>query len=192
MSQKIKEKFEGYKRKYKPKKSNYYFFEDEEKDMPIIYDLFYIKAISKNRFFCVSNYGFKIYALNEKNEYELVLLEPYEKIDFIYEIDSYKFIFGLNLRTVEGYGFCGNTYNCYYKLLLNKIELKNIDKTENKSEIFNDYEELEKNEKNNDNSDILKLKEKLKFTFISQIMFTFNHLHHLYMILQFIFQILPY
>ena len=123
-------------------------------------NLFYIKAISGNRFFCVSNYGFKMYALNEKNEYELILLEPYDKIDFIYEIDTNKFIFGLNIRTVEGYGFCGNAYTSYYHLLLNKIELKEIDKTIDKS--------------NYHNSNNLKVKEKLKFSVISKTMFESN------------------
>ena len=98
-----------------------------------------------------------MYALNEKKEYELILVEPYEKIDFIYEIDENNFIFGLNLRSVKGYGDCGNAYTCYYDLFLNKIKLKNIDKKENKS--------------NNNNLDNLKLKEKLKFSFISQTMF---------------------
>ena len=172
LSQKIKETIEGYKIKYKKNKHHYFY-----KDEPIMYNLHYIKAISGNRFFCASNYGLKIYALNEKNEYELVLLEPYDKIDFIYEIDKNKFIFGLNLRSVHGYGFCGNSYTCHYNLKLNKIELKNIDKTENKfiQENYSDYKEPKDNEKNNDNLDILKVREKLKFSFVSQEMFKFNH-----------------
>jgi hypothetical protein len=44
-------------------------FGEEEKTGTKEYNLFYIKAISGNRFFCVYNYGFKMYALNEKNEY---------------------------------------------------------------------------------------------------------------------------
>ena len=101
-----------------------------------------------------------MYALNKKNEYELVLLEPYDKIDFIYEIDTNKFIFGLNIRTVHGYGFCGNVYTCYYDLFLNKIELKDNDKIKDKS--------------NNHNLKNLKVKEKLKFSVISKKMFEFN------------------
>jgi len=163
LSQKIKETLEGYEQKYNYKKR--YMFDVEEKTNPIKYNLFYIKAISRNRFFCVSNYGFKMYALNEKKEYELVLLEPYEQIDFIYEIDTNKFIFGLNIRRVEGYGFCGNAYTCYYNLLLNKIELKNIDEIENKKS----------NNDNLDNLENLKLKEKLKFSVISQTMFKSNY-----------------
>ena len=85
------------------------------------------------------------------------MLEPYEKISFIHEIDTNKFIFGLNIRRVEGYGFCGNEYTWYHDLLLNKIELKDIDKKENKY--------------NNDNLYNSKLKEKLKFSFISQTIY---------------------
>jgi hypothetical protein len=176
LSQKIKETYKGYKIKYNKKKNRYFCFKKEKKE-PINYILYYVKAISGNRFFCVSNYGFKIYTLNENNEYELVLLESYDKIDFIYEIDTNEFIIGLNIRTVEGYGFCGNAYTCYHKLLLNKIILKNIDKTENKTsqEKINGKEELENNEKNNDNLDIIKAKQKLKLSFISQTMFKFEH-----------------
>ena len=158
--QKIKETLEGYEIKYNIKKIRY-FYEYKEKDIPIEYNLFYIKAISRNRFFCVSNYGFKMYSLNEKKEYELVLLESYKKIDFIYEIDAYKFIFGSNIRTVEGYGFCGNAYTCYYNLSLDKIELKDIDN-------------LDKNSKQDNDSNNLKVKEKLKFSFISQTMYKIN------------------
>ena len=157
LNQKIKETIEGYEIKYIHKKN---MFGEEEKTSPNEYNLFYIKAISGNRFFCVSNYGFKMYALNKKNEYELVLLEPYDKIDFIYEIDTKKFIFGLNIRTVHGYGFCGKGYTYYYDLFLNKIELKDNDKIKDKS--------------NNHNLNNLKLKEKLKFSVISKKMFEFN------------------
>jgi hypothetical protein len=154
LSQKIIETIEGYEIKYNYEMN---MFGEEEKPESKAYNLYYIKAISGNRFFCVSNYGFKMYALNGKNEYELVLLEPYEKIDFIYEIDSDQFIFGLNIRKVEGYGFCGNAYTCYYHLLLNIIELKDIDKNQN-------------NSKNNN----LKMNEKLKYSVISKTMFEFN------------------
>jgi hypothetical protein len=95
LSQKIKETFEGYKQKYKKKPKRFHFFYDEkeeETNEPIEYSLFFIKAVSRNRFFCVSNYGIQMYALNEKKEYELILVEPYEKIDFIYEIDENNFI----------------------------------------------------------------------------------------------------
>ena len=37
----------------------------------------FIKDISENRFICANNYGFKIYELNEKNEYSIILIETY-------------------------------------------------------------------------------------------------------------------
>ena len=157
LSQTIQETIEGYEIKYINKKDRYGMI---KKSQPKAYNLSYIKAISGNRFFCISNYGFKMYALNEKNEYQLVLLESYDKIDFIYEIDTNKFIFGSNIWTVEGYGFCGNSYTSYYHLLLNKIELKDIDKIKNKS--------------NNPHLSNLKVEEKLKFSVISKTMFEDN------------------
>ena len=171
LTQKIKETIEGYEIKYERNKHHHYDHHGKEEVKSIEYELYYIIPISKNRFFCISNYGFKIYALNEKNEYELILLEPYEKIDFIYEIDTNNFILVLNLRKVKGYGFCGNAYTCYYNLLLNKIELKNIDKTEKS----NNYKESEDNKNNNDNLGILKVREKLKYSFVCQEIFKYNH-----------------
>jgi hypothetical protein len=153
LCQKIKETIEGYEIKYNYKRNR--MFGKKEKADPITYKLFYVKVISGNRFFSVSNYGFKMYALNEKKEYELVLLEPYDKIDFIYEIEANKFIFGVNIRKVEGYGFCGNAYTCYYNFFLNKVELKDIGKI-----------------KNNNN---LKLKENLNFSVNSKTMFKYNY-----------------
>ena len=38
---------------------------------PKFYKVNFIKEISGNRFICVSNYGFKIYSLNEKNLYSI-------------------------------------------------------------------------------------------------------------------------
>ena len=131
LSQTIKESIEGYEQKYKKKKS-YMFMFDESKGEPIEYNSYYIKGISGNRFFLVSNYGLKMYALNEKKEYELVLLETFEKISFIEEIDENKFIFGLNLRYVHGYGFCGNAYTVYNNLLLFKVDLIEYDKRNEK------------------------------------------------------------
>ena len=131
LSQTIKESIEGYKQRYIHRDTNF-DDEDEGKDEPIEYNSYYIKCISGNRFFSVSNYGFKMYVLNEKKEYELVLLKTFEKISFIQEINKNKFIFGLNLRTVHGYGFCGNAYTVYNNLLLYKVDLIEYDKRNNK------------------------------------------------------------
>ena len=41
---------------------------------PKSYKAKFVKEISGNRFILVSNYGYKIYSLNEKNEYIITLL----------------------------------------------------------------------------------------------------------------------
>ena len=54
-----------------------------------------IKKLSKNRFIIISNYGFKIYSLNEKEEYSLILIEKLQGIQQFYEINEFNFIFCL-------------------------------------------------------------------------------------------------
>ena len=62
------------------------------------YDADYIKELSGNRFICASNYGFKIYSLNNNKEYSSILLEVhYENIQRIYEINENKFLFCTNI-----------------------------------------------------------------------------------------------
>ena len=63
------------------------------------YSAEFIKEISGNRFILVSNYGYKIYSLNEKNEYILTLLEDYhEGLKTIIELDKNNFIFFITNR----------------------------------------------------------------------------------------------
>ena len=53
-----------------------------------------LKAISGNRFICISNHGFKIYSINNKKKYCLILLNQYSyDIKMIHEINENKFIF---------------------------------------------------------------------------------------------------
>lgn len=54
-----------------------------------------IKNISRNRFIIISNYGFKIFSLNEKEEYSLILIEELQGIQHFYQIDEMNFIFCL-------------------------------------------------------------------------------------------------
>ena len=57
----------------------------------------FLKEISGNRFFCISNYGFKIYSLNKKNEYSLILLiDHLNGIQIINEINENTFIICIN------------------------------------------------------------------------------------------------
>ena len=52
-----------------------------------------------------SNYGIKMYSLNDKNQYSLVLLDTHiERIKKIYEINENKYIFCTKTRYGESLG----------------------------------------------------------------------------------------
>ena len=60
---------------------------------PKKYVPYFNKDISNNRFFCISNYGIKLFSLIEKNEYSLVSTIKYKPyIKLIHEIDINEFI----------------------------------------------------------------------------------------------------
>ena len=85
-----------------------------------------IKEISGNRFVCISNYGFKIYSLNEKNEYSIVLLEAYYgRIKTIHELDKNTFIFCTQIECGASLG--GPAHNI---LKIHKINLEEITRFE--------------------------------------------------------------
>ena len=132
---------------------------------PKTYEALFIKEISGNRFICVSNYGFKIYALNEKMEYSIILLEPYhESIRKIYELDKDNFIFCSQIDCGASLG--GPEHNI---LILDKIKLKEITKQEkegrlkeiNNSDDYDDFcyyykeEKQEKKITKGDNKNII-------------------------------------
>ena len=61
--------------------------------MPKCYYPEYLKEISNNRFFCVSNYGIKLFSLNTKNEYAPILTFPIRNtIKIIHEINEKNFM----------------------------------------------------------------------------------------------------
>ena len=65
----------------------------------------YIKEISGNRFILVSNYGYKIYSLNEKNEYIITLLEKFhDGLKTIIELDKNNFIFLSEIKCGDSLG----------------------------------------------------------------------------------------
>ena len=89
---------------------------------PKTYSALFINEISGNRFICVSNYGFKIYSLNDKNEYSIALLETYEEsIRTIYELEKDNFIFCTQID-------CGASLGepAHNILMIDKINLKEI------------------------------------------------------------------
>ena len=89
---------------YKLKDKNYSLIQEINEDMtgfkmqrercgcrrePKSYYPEYLKEISNNRFFCVSNYGIKLFSLNTKNEYASILTFPIrETIEIIHEINE--------------------------------------------------------------------------------------------------------
>ena len=113
--QKIEEDKRGFKLQY-----SYFGCEGYPKS----YKVNFIKEISGNRFICASIYGFKIYSLNEKNLYSIILLNKhYENIEMIHEISENKFIFFTKL-------YCGDSLDGLERniLLIDLIILKGITK----------------------------------------------------------------
>ena len=83
-----------------------------------------LKKISGNRFFCLSNHGLKMYSLNEKNEYSLVLIEDeLEDLGMIHEVNENKFIF--SVQKVHN-----NYFYSTIEMYIGMIELKNATKEE--------------------------------------------------------------
>ena len=72
----------------------------------------------------VSDYGIKMYSLNEKNEYSLVLLnEELSDIKMIHEINENKFIFGIQeIRN--------SYFSKSFEMYVGMFELKNATKEE--------------------------------------------------------------
>ena len=117
--QKIKEDNTG----YSPQQSGCM---NIEKD----YNIQYLKEISGNRFLCITGYGFKLYCLNDKNEYSAVLLEEHlDRIKIIQEINENKFIFCTEI-----------VYQFGAEFFIEIIELKEI----TQSDIDNKICQLEK------------------------------------------------
>ena len=90
----------------------------------LIYKITNLKKLSGNRFLCLSNYGLKMYSLNEKNEYSLVLLnDQLEDLKAIHEVNENKFIFSVeNVRS--------NYFYRSIEIYIGIIELKNATKEE--------------------------------------------------------------
>ena len=86
----------------------------------------YIKKISCNRFICVNDDYYKIYSLNEKNEYAAILtVEHCEGIKMIHELDSNNFIFCGEISYCMSSGF--TAHNLIY---IEKVKLKEITNNE--------------------------------------------------------------
>ena len=90
-----------------------------------------IKKLYGNKFISISNYGIRIYDLNEKEEYSIVLMDVHsEGIEHIYKIDKQKFIFCSSKFIGPSPG--GPKFNI---ITIEKVELKNITDKEKISKI---------------------------------------------------------
>ena len=64
------------------------------RSFPKSYKMKFLEKLSRNKFISISNYGFKIYSLNENNQYSLVLMDEYLDGDLkLYEINENQLIF---------------------------------------------------------------------------------------------------
>ena len=147
-------------------------------DYPKTYNAKFIKEISGNRFILVSNYGYKIYSLNEKNEYIITLLEVYnDGLKTIIELDKDNFLF---LSEIEcGASLGGPEHNV---LVIDKIRLREITKSEKEAKLkklrerdyydnvdsYYDFRENKNSPKKLSEEEIKNLIESLKYTHIQQ------------------------
>ena len=110
---------------------------------PKSYEAEFIKEISGNRFIVVSNYGFKMYSLNTKNEYIVTLVEEYcEGIENIIELDKNNFIFLSRKQSSSGF-----VQLPFIRISIDKISLKEIseEKKEEKLETIKKYDYVNNN-----------------------------------------------
>ena len=138
---------------------------------PKAYKAEFIKEISGNRFICVSNYGFKMYSLNEKNEYSISLLEWYhEGLRTIIELDKNSFIFCTQIDCGDSLG--GPAHNV---LIIDKIDLREITQIEKENKLFyqaDSYRYYHYNIRRNERE---KLTEEKAIRVIDSLKFTYDY-----------------
>ena len=117
-----------------------------------------IIGLSGNRFMIISNYGFKIYSLNETDLYSLILLETHlDGIKYIYEIDEKNLLF----CTVKYFPSYMDDFP-YTLFMIEKISLNDITK-----------EQIDKKIKNK-KKEIKEILEPLKFTYNAKKFYELN------------------
>ena len=136
---------------------------------PKTFEALFIKEISGNRFKCVSNYGFKMYSLNEKNEYNVTLLEWYhEGLETIIELDNNSFIFCSRINYGDSLGDPAHN-----ELIIDKINLREITPKEKENKLFegadaNRYYGYQISERD-------KMTDKESIKVIKSLKFTYDH-----------------
>lgn len=132
------------------------------------YEFKNIKKLQKNRFMTISNYGIKIYSLNNENKYLPILIGDFEEaIDDLYEINETQFIFFISK-------YLGKSPKKY---IIEKIDLINItDDEKNKR-----FSEIRSKANINIVEDLINSLKNLKFTisrkkiFETSISFYYDH-----------------
>ena len=128
------------------------------------YEVRYLQEISGNRFFCFSNYGLKLYSLNEKSEYSIVLLEL-DCGSLIHEINENNFLFYSQYYSDWGY---------YNYINIKKISLKELTKIEKEKLKEKDYYDEDFKKIDIKNVELIK---SLKLTLSSQMIFKTKENH---------------
>ena len=167
---------------YRLKEEKYYLFQKIEENQtgyyqqdsysgcmayPKTFEAESIKEISGNRFICISNYGFKMYSLNEKNEYNVTLLEWYhEGLETIIELDKNSFIFCSRISYGDSLGDPAHN-----ELIIDKINLREIRTKEKENKLIKEADvnryyghQISERDKMPDEESI-KVIESLKFTY---------------------------
>ena len=127
--QKINENNTGYKRQIQ--RSECLIFGTKK------YEVCYLQEISGNRFFCFSNYGLKLYSLNKKSKYSIVLLEL-DCGSLIHEINENNFLF-----YSENHSY-GNLYIKITKISLRELTKIEKEKLKEKNYYDDDFKKIDK------------------------------------------------
>ena len=107
---------------------------------PKSFELDMIKKLSGNKILSISNYGIRMYALNENKGYSMILMDVHSRgLELIYEIDEKNLIFCSLIHIGASLGGPAHDY-----LEIEKVNLRNITKNDISNKIekhFNKKEE---------------------------------------------------
>ena len=88
-----------------------------------IFSLLNIRKFSGNRFLSISNYGIRLYSIDNNSNYSLVLMETHlEGIEIIYEINENQFIFCTRKNYGDSLG--GPSFD---EMIIEKVDIKELE-----------------------------------------------------------------
>ena len=107
------------------------------KSKPKSYEMKFLEKLSRNKFLSISNYGFKIYSLNENNQYSLVFMDVYLDGELkIYEINENQLIFCVKKYYRSSLSGPGHDYIQIKEVGINNIIKNEKEKLQNLGEII--------------------------------------------------------